>query len=172
MLLSNFSIISLGQDMKSQLKSTISHMKDGRTLLHLVAKKGKLEVYKNLVKMTHDKNPKDKHGWTPLHLAAQKGDLEMYIFIAGIVEDKNPKADLKANLWTPLHCAAKNGHFKMVELICSIVVEIHPKDTNQKTPRNIAQIHGRSDICDLYMYIWMNNWHHIPNYYFKTYIEN
>ena len=147
-------------------------IKDGQTLLHMAAQLGHLEVYKNLVKMSDDKNPKDKYGLTPLHLAAEKGDLKMYILIAGMVEDRNPKAGLKADFWTPLHCAAKNGHFKMVELICSVVVEINPKDKNEKTPHNIAQIHGYGKICDMYRYIWLNNWHPINNYYFKTYIEN
>ena len=138
----------------------------------MAAKTGHIQVYKNLVKISDDKNPKDKYGWTPLHLAAEKGDIKMYILIAGMVEDRNPKAGLKADLWTPLHCAAKNGHFKMVELICSVVMEINPKDKNEKTPHNIAQIQGHGKICDLYRYIWLNNWHPINNYYFKTYIEN
>merc|ERR1711935_926140 len=109
-------IISLGDYMKSK----ISFSKEGRTLLHHVAaNKDQSKVYKNLMGMTEEKNPKDAKGWTPLHLAAEKGDLEMYKLIASKAEDKNPKAGKEADLWTPLHCAAKNGHFQIVEFICT-----------------------------------------------------
>ena len=145
--------------------------KKGQTRLHLAAEKGDILVYKNLSKNKSNKNPKNARGWTPLHIAAEKGNFELFAFIASLIDDRNPKASFEAKNWTPLHCAARNGHFEIVQFICSIVEDIYPKDTNQKTPRNIAQINGKSEICDLYMKIWLNGRHSISNYYFKTYAD-
>ena len=47
---------------------------DGQSLLHYAASKHKSQIYKMIMFMAEDKNPKDKNEWNPLYIAAESGD--------------------------------------------------------------------------------------------------
>ena len=80
----------------------------GRSVLHDAAQKGYIEVVKQMVEKSEDKNPQDEHGYTPLHSAARNGHLSIVKFLLPLTSDKNPKSGAQWNERTPLHSAALN----------------------------------------------------------------
>jgi len=73
---------------------------DGKTPLHMAARRGHLDFCRVMLENVQDKNPADNHGLTPLHVAAEFGRLEIYHLIMDNVQDKNPARN---NGKTPLH---------------------------------------------------------------------
>ncbi len=57
--------------------------------LHIAAERGNLQLCKNIVKVTGDKNPSRKEGLTPLHLADGKVHFEACTFVMEKMENKN-----------------------------------------------------------------------------------
>ena len=99
----------------------------GRSILHAAAQKGHLELVKQLVENSEDKNPQDEHGTTPLHNAAEGGQLEVVKFLLPFLSDKNPKAGAQWDERTPLHAAALKGHLEIVKYLLPFLSDKNPK---------------------------------------------
>ena len=64
---------------------------DGRTLLHIAAWKGRLDICKYLVSGGVDARAQDKYGNTPLHRAAYRGHLEVCKWLVSKGADVNAR---------------------------------------------------------------------------------
>ena len=94
-------------------------LSDGKTVLHVAAENGHLNVVSFYTNQLPNPNPglltNDQfRGRTPLHYAAQLGHLPVVQHICELLEDKNPK---DSNDVTPLHAAAGNGNLKVVKYL-------------------------------------------------------
>ncbi|MEY2393422.1 ankyrin repeat domain-containing protein [Wolbachia endosymbiont of Tettigetta isshikii] len=80
----------------------------GRTVLHLIAEKGHLDIVEYLVdKKKADFNIKDNDGRTPLHFAASNGRLEIVQYL---IDKKKADFTVKSNFGkTPLYKAISVG---------------------------------------------------------------
>ena len=82
--------------------------------LHMVAKKGNVEVCKFIVNYLEDKNPIDNFGLTPFHYAAKNGHANVCVVLMRNLLNKNPG---NRDGWTPLHEAAKYGKIEVCKVI-------------------------------------------------------
>ena len=82
--------------------------RNGDTALHRAAKKGHIEVFTHIFKLTKDKNPENNAGITPLHIAAFLSNIPLCQLILENVDDKNPSNPDGGH--TPLSIAAQNGN--------------------------------------------------------------
>ena len=123
----------------------------GRSVLHAAAEKGHLELVKQLVENSEDKNPQDEHGYTPLHLAALGGHLDIVKFLLPFLSDKNPKAGAQWNERSPLHAAALDGHLDVIQyLLENIEGDINPSQSNGFTVLHYAAANGLLNVVSFY----------------------
>ena len=123
----------------------------GRSFLHHAAQKSHLELVKQLVENSEDKNPQDEHGITPLHLAASFGHLEIIKCLLPLASDKNPKAGAQFAESTPLHLATMNGHLYVIQyLLENIQGDINPSMSNGFTVLHEAAEKGHLNVVSLY----------------------
>ena len=126
--------------------------------LHIGAEVGQVSLCEFILKITKDKNPKQKlncfqiekyfAGWTPLHEAAKGGHLVICYMIMNEISDKNPGDDSGA---TPLHKAAKKGHLEICKMIMNKVTDINPRDHEGRTPLHEAAKEGHLEVCKMIM---------------------
>ena len=64
------------------------------TLLHIAASTGRLDIYKKLLKFSHERNPRAEDGRTPLHHACKNGHLNIVEFLLPNLMDKSPRTIL------------------------------------------------------------------------------
>ncbi|XP_058455291.1 uncharacterized protein LOC131432792 [Malaya genurostris] len=89
--------------------------KDGKTALHFVAQKGKLELAKWLIEHGAQANATDNRGNTVLHEAASSGQLDL---ITWLVEKQCVSVDTKnEHGHTPTFVAGQNGHGNVVRYL-------------------------------------------------------
>ena len=65
--------------------------KEGKTLLHMAAVNGNVDIYRTVMEKVPDKNPKDLKGGTPLHCAAYLGHLDICELILKNTKISHPK---------------------------------------------------------------------------------
>ena len=92
-----------------------------------------------------------KLGGTPLEQAIRKGDLEAARFALAAGADPNQLAvsQIKINGldgYTCLHMAAELGHAEIVKLLLEHHANRRAKTTNGKTPKDLAESKGHSDV--------------------------
>ncbi|XP_058456851.1 ankyrin-1-like [Malaya genurostris] len=89
--------------------------KDGKTPLHFVAHKGKLELAKWLIEHGADKIAKDNYGNTVLHEAVSSGQLDL---ITWLVEKQGANVDTENKLGhTPISIAKQNDYRNVVNFL-------------------------------------------------------
>ena len=127
------------------------HLKtdDGRTGLHIAARKGHF----NLCKMLIDKHKVDLHitdneGWTAVHCSSQSGNYELVAYFVEMGADIHLKTDDGRNC---LHIAAREGHLRL----CKYFLEIHNFDVNMTDNRGMTSLHNSAinGSFDLFLYI-------------------
>ena len=79
----------------------ISEYRIDKTPLHLAVKIGQDDIFRNVSKVSEDKNPADRFGRTPLHYAAKFGRVNLVeIMLKNGIKDLSPRT--KMNLITPI----------------------------------------------------------------------
>jgi len=128
-----------------------SQGKDGWTLLHFAAYKGREGVILLLVNAGADVGAKEKDGFTPLHLAAQEGKLDAAKALIDAHAEVNA---VESAGWTPLHFAAQEGRLEVANLLLESGANPNIKDhiglttlavaTQEKKPKLVEAIkqHG------------------------------
>ena len=61
------------------------------TLLHIAASIGRLDIYKELLAFSYERNPRAEDGRTPLHHACKNGHLNIVEFLMPNLMDKSPR---------------------------------------------------------------------------------
>ncbi|KAF4458741.1 ankyrin repeat [Fusarium albosuccineum] len=124
----------------------------GRTALHHAAWFGKINILNMLLVDTNksDLESIDYLNCTPLHLAAEKGHTEAVKCLLS----KGADPEAKCRLWNSisLHLAAARGHEDVViSLIERAPYTCEFKDSNRRTPLEVAQLHGKMRVCEYLM---------------------
>ena len=114
--------------------------------LYQAADHGHLDVFKILMDMVEDKNPKDPFGRTLLHEVGKMGHGDIFEMILEEVQDKNPKDNSGL---TPFHEAAENGQEEICRIILGQVEDKNPKDSRGKTPLHEAAENKHEEICQM-----------------------
>lgn len=112
-------------------------------LLHLVCRKGHLELAKVLLS-DYKQNPSyaSEDGSTPLHIAAMFGQEKIARLL--ITEYNSSVICTNNRNETPLHLACSNGHLNVIGLLIHEHEEIRDEDNN--TPLNVAAIGGHTKV--------------------------
>ena len=93
-------------------------------------------------------NLRNKSGWTALHYAVVKNNPEMIQLLIENDVDINLRETKKGQ--TPLHFAAMTGKKQAVELLLENSANPFLKDTNNKTPKRLAELTDNKEIVDLF----------------------
>ena len=110
-------------------------------------KNGQLELCRQIVATSKERNPRCKNGWTPLHWASRAGQYEICRFILdGSDVEKNPPNVMGC---TPLHIAALKGHANIFKLIADQVKDKNPADETGRTPLHWAAKDSHAEICKI-----------------------
>ena len=79
----------------------ISEYRIDKTPLHLAVKIGQDDIFRNVSKVSEDKNPADRFGRTPLHYAAKFGRVNLIeIMLKNGIKDLSPRT--KMNIIAPI----------------------------------------------------------------------
>ena len=127
---------------------------DGRTLLHLAASHGHLDIFRYIIAQGLETvSPRDDRGCTPLHDAAYFGELEMVKCIMDKLEDKNPK---NFDGETPMHLAVQEGDkqegdYEMCKVLINHGADPNPTDNEGISALDLADSNHRwnQEIRDL-----------------------
>lgn len=109
-----------------------------RTLLHLAAELGCVEVTKWLIEQGASTNVKDRVDNTPLHEAAGKVRPSYANTVQALIEggaDVNAKG---SSGLTPLHKAVDRGNKKSVEVLLRAGADVNAKCNQGRTPLDVA----------------------------------
>jgi hypothetical protein len=110
----------------------------GKTLVHIAANAGKLEVVKHLIKMGLPADTGDSFGLTPLYYAAFKGHLDIVKYFV-----ENFSVDIhRNNLFgqTLLDIAKRNKHNKVVEYLENRGARTGPFHVDTNDPMTISLV--------------------------------
>ncbi|CAM8879763.1 unnamed protein product [Rhodiola kirilowii] len=122
---------------------------DGRSVLHVSASSGRVEVVDTLSAVDSSRtavNGTDEEGWAPIHSAASIGNEKIVDILLSRGADVNLKNDGGR---TALHYAASKGWVKIAEALISHGAKINLKDKVGCTPLHRAASIGNSEICEL-----------------------
>ena len=118
----------------------------GNTPLHWASRNGHLEVLKELMPKTDDRDRVNFDELTPLHFAVLGGHHQ----IAKLLIEEGADIHSKArNARTMLHSAANKGDEKMVEILLNEGAFIDATDMDGYTAQNIAKVSSHGNIVDL-----------------------
>uniref|UniRef100_A0A336N0B5 CSON009862 protein n=1 Tax=Culicoides sonorensis TaxID=179676 RepID=A0A336N0B5_CULSO len=104
--------------------------KDGKTLLHIAASLGNLEIVEFLINNKAEKNANDVIGKTPLHHAIKNESEEVFSYLIKEKVDVNAK-DNKGR--TPLFSAIEVDNLHMFETLIKEGADANVKDNNRQT---------------------------------------
>lgn len=107
---------------------------------------GDLPKAEELLKGGHDLQHKDPYGLSYLHLAAGTENSEMIEFLI----DRGLSVQLvtEKRKTTPAHSAARWGKLNSLKTLIKHGASIRAKDSNGKTPMDIAAEEGHSEVVD------------------------
>ena len=118
----------------------------GRTLAHLAAMRGDMDMVSMLVSKGARLNMVDSEGRTALHDAASLGDREMVELL--LSEDDAKLIDIKAKSktqQTPLHLAIKAGHVEVVISLLEAGARTDLSDSQGWPGLHLAVVRGEAD---------------------------
>lgn len=119
---------------------------NGRTLLHLYATNGNLELAELLVAKGANVDVQDDSGNTPLCRAVQNGHLN----IAQLLLQNGANANVKNNIkWRPIHIAANNGDKDMVKLLLAYNARTDVFTCDSQIPLHRAVNNGNVEVAEL-----------------------
>eukprot|EP00899_Mesostigma_viride_P001574 jgi/Mesvir1/11417/Mv25117-RA.2 len=133
-------------DVSSPISAQLADMDvadDGRTLLHVAAQAGRLNIVRRMVAGGANKEAKDKDGQTPLYIASKEGHLDIVMHL--VARGANKEAKDKYG-WTSLHIASVNGRLDIVKHLVASGANKEAQDENGGTPLHIASGSGHLDI--------------------------
>ena len=93
-----------------------------RTLLHICAQTGNVELCKWLIEHGADVNSENKIGTTPALVASQNGHVEVLKVLVEFHADLNKSNN---DGWCPIHSASARGHVDVVKYLISQGVELN-----------------------------------------------
>ncbi|AVP87597.1 ANK repeat containing protein [Candidatus Phycorickettsia trachydisci] len=119
--------------------------KEGHSLMHCAAYRGKTDIIEYLLSEGLDVNVKDEEGKTPIYYATKKGRFESikYLYERG--------ADLKIkdnDENTLMHIAAKKGRMHIIQWLLDQDIPIDVANSEGKTPVNSAAQKGRLKVIE------------------------
>jgi len=128
-------------------KADISEVdKDGKTALHVAARRGNADIATVLLESGADPNatiPSD--GSVPLHLAAMKN----HAIVACVLMKRMANPDSQDIVGaTPLHHAVKNSADAVVSVLVRIRANPNIIDTQRRAPLHYAALQGRVNIVE------------------------
>ena len=113
------------------------------TPMHSAAKRGYVEIVRELLKADHECNIRSKQALTPLHLAAKEGYVSVVKELLQRNADPNVADGKKSS---PLHAASMAGNLTMVKALVSFGAHISKSDDSQVSPLHHAARYGHVDI--------------------------
>ena len=117
----------------------------GWTRLHLAAINGDQESVRQQLGQGADKAARDQNGLMPLHWAAAQSHEE----VVQLLLDMNIEIDAKDDEgMTALHHAASKDSVRIVRALLAKGAERDTTDLHGWTPRMIAQMYAKDDICN------------------------
>ena len=120
-----------------------SQNEDEATSMHSAAKRGYVEIVRELLKAGHECNIRSKQALTPLHLAAKEG----YVSIVKELLQRNADPNVvDGNKSSPLHAASIVGNLAMVKALVSFGADVSKNDDSQVSPLHHAAKRGYIDI--------------------------
>ncbi len=117
-----------------------------RTVLHLAARYGHLEVVKFLLSRGMNVDMESDMGLVPLHFAVSGGHLEMLKFLISKGADIHARDN---NGWTALHRAADFMIILIIEYLLSIGADVNAKTVMGYTPWDYADVKTRNSCPEL-----------------------
>ncbi len=129
----------------------------GRTLLHIAAYNGKLDVVEYLISKGACFNVKDKLNGTPLHSAAEGGNYEVVKAVLTHIEKKHSDGLSKVvNSKTkygnsPLHLAVYSGKVDVVEYLINKSANVDARNGYNETPLYRAVIGGNLKVVEYFV---------------------
>ena len=113
------------------------------TPMHSAAKRGYVEIVRELLKADHEGNIRSKQALTPLHLAAKEG----YVSVVKELLQRNADPNVAdGNKSSPLHEASIVGNLVMVKALVSFGADVSKSDDSQISPLHHAAKRGYIDI--------------------------
>ena len=113
------------------------------TPIHSAAKRGYVEIVRELLKAGHVYNIRSKQVLAPLHLAAKEG----YVSVVEELLQRNADPNVAdVNKSSPLHAASIAGNLAMVQALVSFGADVSKSDTSQISPLHHAAKRGHIDI--------------------------
>ena len=114
---------------------------DGRTLMHLAAAMGHVDIFGWLKKRGADVNAKDNNGWTPMHIAASRGYVEAMKRLKEQGADINTKGKYNE---TFMHFAAMSGQVAVMKWLKEQGVDVNAKTENGRTPFDVGTAEAKA----------------------------
>ncbi|RZC41502.1 Ankyrin repeat domain containing protein [Asbolus verrucosus] len=135
-----------------ELDDDVVHMteRDGRTVLHIAAAQGCVNLARVLLRKGASINEADRSGCTPLDNAAQKGHLDILELL--LEKDRNFVAVNKSDHHgrTLLHLAVEEDNLDMVELLVRKGARIELVDENGESAVEMAERNKRTKISEFF----------------------
>lgn len=119
----------------------------GETPLQQAARKGQVNLVRDLLNKGAPINARDNAGWTPLHDAVRKGSAAIVNLILakeGVEVDACSKPE-QGGL-APLHDASEVGHIDIVKSLLAAKASVLVTDARGRTPLDVAAEEGHDDV--------------------------
>ena len=120
-----------------------SQSENEATPMHSAAKRGYVEIVRELLKADHEYNIRSEQSLTPLHLAAKEG----YVSVVKELLQRNADPNVAdVNKSSPLHAASIAGNLAMVKALVGFGADVSKSDDSQVSPLHHAAKSGHIDI--------------------------
>ncbi|KAG0594602.1 hypothetical protein M758_UG092100 [Ceratodon purpureus] len=131
-------------------KARLLRNEDERTLVHVAAASGRIEIVRRIVEGASDGkglvNVCDEEGWTPLHSAASGGRdavVEVLLALGADVGAGNVGGR------TALHYAASKNYVEIARMLIKAGAKVNRKDGVGCTPLHRAASAGHAEMCEV-----------------------
>jgi tetratricopeptide (TPR) repeat protein len=119
----------------------------GETPLQQAARKGQVNLVRDLLNKGAPINARDNAGWTPLHDAVRKGSpaiVNLILAKEGVEVDACSKPE-QGGL-APLHDASEVGHLDIVKSLLAAKASVLVTDARGRTPLDVAAEEGQDEV--------------------------